>query len=145
MYGPLPQRDGDLKLKIQIDITTFILGYYKEQDLLKPENNGVLTVELVCAAPRHRRPNGFDVDPTTRKKRFYVHPNEESPVTDPFCGECVEACRNYHYPVYVPRNGEWIDVTGELIEDTGPGGYPAKVTHAGMEIHPVTTIKHVSW
>lgn len=112
VYGPLPQKDGDLKLKIQIDEMTFVLGFYKREDLLKPENHGLLPVEIIC----HHKPTNTD------------------------CADCFKVCEHYTHSVYEPHHGEWIDVTGELVEDTGAAGNPPSPSHGGYEIHPVTSI-----
>lgn len=144
--------DGDIKMKIAVDPLTYILKYYSENELVNSHNWNAakkeywLTVELVCAAPSQVRPAGSGVHPVTGQRANYEYPGERSPVRDHFCKECVEACRGYRYTGYMPKLGDRIDVTGELITDTGAGGNPPRPMHGGREIHPVTLIKRApSW
>jgi hypothetical protein len=117
--GPYFMPDGDVKWEIEVEPATFMLGYYDRQDVLRPENDGLLPIELVCGAT----------------------------VTDLKCNNCKLACGNGYKARYSAQtirqyftNGKWIDVTGELITDTGPAGKPPRPAHGGTEIHPVTSI-----
>lgn len=119
--GPLRMMDGDVKWKIQVDPLTYQFGFYKEAELLGPGNQGLLTVELVCSTP----------------------------VTNKGCENCKNACRDYKR-LYDDKTinqftkGKWIDVTGELISDTGPSKESPQGGHGWKEIHPVTSIKLVN-
>jgi hypothetical protein len=120
--GPTTNMDGDVKWKIQIDPLTYMAGFYKEEELLDPDNHGVLAVELVCATK----------------------------VTNLACANCVKACKDFkarydENTVKQFAKGKWIDVTGELITDTGAAGNPPRPAHGGKEIHPVTSIKLVNY
>lgn len=112
--------DGDVKWKIKVDPLTYMLGFYKEDELLLPGNKGELTVELVCGVN----------------------------VSNPKCENCRKACDKYKAP-YDRRafdqftKGKWVDVTGELITDTGPSDNSSQA-HGWREIHPVTSIKLVN-
>lgn len=120
--GPSQEKDGDIKWKLEVDSLTFSAGLYKKEDLLNAANNGLLTVELVCGTK----------------------------VTNLDCHNCLKACAGGYKAPYDDKainrftKGKWIDVTGELITDTGAAGTPPRPAHGGKEIHPVTTIALVN-
>lgn len=121
--GPSKEIDGDYKWKIEVDPLTFSVGFYAREELLNADNQGLLTVELVCGTK----------------------------VTNLDCQNCLDACGGGYKARYNEQaiqqfsKGKWIDVTGELITDTGSAGEPARASHGGREIHPVTTITLVNY
>lgn len=135
------QMDGDVKIKLRLhESNYFPKGYYGKTELLNKHNNGLLTVEIVCAVKPRKRLPGWKL------------PNEMSPVTDPNNDGAVIACRGYKNLVTIPLRNDEILVTGELVTDTGPMRNPEwnennqsvpryKLGHGGKEIHPVTKIE----
>jgi hypothetical protein len=136
---PGEDKDGDYKFTLKLDRSNFMpTGFYSDEELLgkthqSPQANAgaedTIIVEIVCGAA----------------------------VTDPQNTEAADACRDYSYPGYKPRHGDVIDVTGELVTDTGPikntkydstkplglENMPFIVGHGWKEIHPVSLIKLV--
>lgn len=154
MSEPTAELDGDIKFYLAVDPVTYLLNYYQKDDLLNEFNRWSrdkkeqwLTVEMVCAATPRPRRSGYGLNLATLNIEPYPHPNEMSPVTDYFCEECYQACKNYKQNIgYMPiKEGDTIDVIGELITDTGAAGNPPQPKHGGREIHPVTRITKVTF